>query len=188
MEIEEVDCGIYSRLQESSKITAPEQLQQSLTTLQRLLQNIQDHPEEAKYRSIKRSNKAIQSRLLSIHGMLDILNIVGFRPLDSDTLSIISLDNVDTALVILQAFEAELKDSLKTEEEKDNDRRQLEIRRQAREKEEAKKRLLQQAALDRQESKIQLMPTQDSHAINRGPGQAKTFKDIGVDLNVQKKG
>ena len=188
MESEDIDSQLYSRLQESSKITPPEQLQVSIATLFKLLQNINDHPEEAKFRSIKRSNKVIQSKLLSTHNMPDILALVGFQPIDSDVIAIQNLEHLDVALTMLQVFQAELADSMKTEEEKEHERKKLEIRRQQTAKEDAKKRLLEQAALDRKETNTKMIPTQDSHAIHRGPGQARTFKDIGVDLNTVKKG
>ena len=188
MESEEVDTALYSRLQESLKVSSPDQLKIMTATLVKLLQNIFEHPEENKFRSIKKSNKAIQAKLLSIHGVPEMLNLIGFRDIDADTLNIQNIEHIDTALTIIQVFETEIKDSLKTEEEKEHDKRQLEIRRQQKQKEEAKKRLMEQAALDRKETKTQLMPTQDSHAINRGPGQARTFKDIGVDLNKERKG
>ena len=188
MESEDLDSALYSKLQESLKVSPPDQLQTSVVTLQRLLQNINDHPEESKFRSIKRSNKAIQSKLLGVHGMPEILHLIGFRPQDPDTLSLTDTAAVDTALTMLHVFESELREARKSEEEKDNDKRQLEIRRIAKQKEEAKKRLIQQAALDRKETSNQLIPTQDSHAVNRGPGQVTTFKGIGVDLNTAKKG
>jgi PUB domain len=188
MESEELDSLVYAKLQESLKMSSPEQLQISVATLIKLLQNILDHPEDPKYRSIKRTNKAIQSRLLSTPGITELLGVIRFQPVDNETLTLQDISTVEVPLVILQAFESEVKDLLKTEEEKDNEKRQLEIRKQAKEKEEAKKRLLQQAALDRKETKDQLMPTQDSHAIKRAPCQAKTFKDIGVDLNARKGG
>jgi hypothetical protein len=188
MEVEDLDCQIYSHLQSSQKASDPSHLKVSISTLLRLLQNISDHPSEAKFRSIKRSNKAIQSKLLSVQGISEILTLVGFTAQDTDTLTLSSTQNIETAMVILQAFECELAESLKTEEEKEHERRQQEIRKKAQEKEEHKKRLLEGARLDRQETNTKLMPTQDSVAINRGPGTAKTFKDIGVDLNVQKKG
>ena len=188
MESEDLDSALYSKLQESLKVSPADHLQTSVSTLQRLLQNIADHPEEAKFRSIKKSNKAIQSKLLSIHGMPEILSLIGFRAQDADTLSLTDTASVDTALTMMQVFESELREMRKTEEQKDNDKRQLEIRRHAKQKEEAKKRLMEQAALDRKETNTHLMPTQDSHAVNRGPGQVTTFKGIGVDLNTAKKG
>ena len=183
-----LDSEIYNRLQNLLKANPSSQAQLTVATLLRLLQNINEHPEEAKYRSIKKSNKAIQAKLLTTNGIVELLDLIGFRAVDSDTLTVENIENVEIALIMTQAFESEMKDTLKTEEEKENDKRQLEIKRQMKEKEEAKKRLLEQAALDRKETNNQLMPTQDSRAINRAPVKPKTFKDIGVDLNTPKKG
>lgn len=188
MEEEGIDCQIYSQLLCSQQSCNPTQLKTSIITLLRLLQNISDHPEEAKYRSVKRSNKAIQTKLLNTSGILELMNLIGFDHQDSDTLTIQNTENIETAMIMLQAFDSELSENLKTEEEKEHEKRQQEIRRKAQEKEEHKRRLLEGAKLDRQETNTKLMPTQDSVAIIRGPTTAKTFKDIGVDLNVQKKG
>lgn len=188
MESEDIDSQIYSRLQRSTTLTPADQVKASVSVLTRLLQNISSNPEESKYRSIKKSNKAIQAKLLSVAGMPEILNLIGFVPQDSDTLTIHDISNVETSLIMLQVFDSELAENLKTEEQKENERRLEEIRKKKIEQDEKKKMLLQQAKLDRQETNTKLMPTQDSVAVNRGPTQAKTFKDIGVDLNTQKKG
>ena len=188
MEEEGIDCQIYSQLLCSQQTSDPNQLKVSISTLLRLLQNISDNPEEAKYRSVKKSNKVIQTKLLNTPGVLELMNLIGFDQQDADTLTMQNTSNLEVALVMLQAFNCELLDSLKTEEEKEHEKRQQEIRRKAQEKEEHKRRLLEGARLDRQETNTKLMPTQDSVAIIRGPTTAKTFKDIGVDLNVQKKG
>lgn len=188
MESEDLDTALYAKLQESLKTAPPDQVQISVVTLQRLLQNINDHPEEAKFRSIRKSNKVIQAKLLSLDGMGEILNLIGFRPSDADTLVISDVTTIETALIMLQVFESEIKESLKTDQEKEQEKRQLEIRRLAKQKEEAKRKLVEQAALDRKEMNTNLLPTQDSHAVHRGPGQVTTFKKIGVDLNTEKKG
>ena len=188
MESEDIDSKIYSHLQTSKSLAGPDQVKSSVSILTRLLQNINNNPEESKYRSIKKSNKAISAKLLSISNMPEILSLIGFAPQDSDTLTIHDTTNIETALVMLQVFDSELQESLKTEEEKENERRLEEIRKRKLEQDEKKKKLLQDAKLDRQETNTKLMPTQDSVAVNRGPTHATTFKDIGVDLNTQKKG
>ena len=188
MEEEGIDCQIYSQLLCSQQSCDPNKLKTSVSTLLRLLQNISDHPEEAKYRSVKKSNKTIQTKLLSTPGILELLNLIGFDHQDSDTLTMQNTHNIETAMVMLQVFDSELSEGLKTEEEKEHEKRQQDIKKKAQEKEEHKRRLLEGAKLDRQETNTRLMPTQDSVAIVRGPTTAKTFKDIGVDLNVQKKG
>jgi hypothetical protein len=188
MESEDLDSQLYCLLQASLKLSSPDQLVLSVSTLLKLLQNILTQPAELKFRTIKRSNKVIQTRLLSVPNMSDVLALIGFRPVDADVLQIDCIDSLDIAAAILQSFESELRESMKTEEEKETERRQMEIRKQARAKEDAKKKVLEQAALDRKETGVSLMPTQDSHAVHRGPGQARTFKDIGVDLNAVKKG
>lgn len=184
MESEELDSQLYSKLQSIIQNSGPEATQAGVSVLVKLLQNINEHPEEAKYRSIKKSNKVIGQKLLSLPGILEILQLIGYQDSASDSLEFThSLEILETVIPIVEVIHSELAEMLKTDADRERERREKAIKDELRSKEEAKKRLIAQSKLDRQETNTKLIPTQDSIATQRGLGKQSTFKDIGVDIN-----
>jgi len=49
----------------------------ALTTIKKLLQNIVDHPDDARFRVVKLKNKAISSRIVSVQGGVEVLRLAG---------------------------------------------------------------------------------------------------------------
>lgn len=58
--------------------------EQSLNTLQRLVGNLQDHPEDKKYHSVRTQSKVYQSTVAGRAGVEDFLLNVGFRAVVRD--------------------------------------------------------------------------------------------------------
>ena len=184
------DTRIFAQFQGLATTNTPQTAVTALGILMKLLRNISDSPEEAKFRNIKKSNKAISAKLLSCQGILEILLDIGYTEQDSDTL-VYALDNderLDIALTLIEVAIQEMQDSLKTDEEKAYEKRMYDLKMQAQAKERERKKLLDQAALDRKEASATMGPTQASHAVQRGPAKSFTYKDIGVDLNARRKG
>jgi len=186
--MEELDTVLYNSFQNLKEQNGPQKTNEALGILTKLLRNIIDHPQEPKYKGIKKSNKVIATKLLGANGILPILHRIGYSEQDSDNLVMaeVSQDNLETAFAITEAFVSELKDELKTEEEKLHEKKQKEMREKARARELERKKLLEQAALDRKENSNRAV--QASHARDLGSSKQVTYKDIGVDLNSQKKG
>ncbi|CAG9332083.1 unnamed protein product [Blepharisma stoltei] len=183
MESEDLDTQIYHRLQQLIQENGPNNAQNGILILIKLLQNISEHPEEAKFRSIKKTNKAIQTKLLSLRNINDILYLIGYRDNGPDYEFSSAVEILDIALPIIEVTSSEINELLKSEEEKERERQQRAIREEMKAKEEAKKRLLDQARLDRKETNTHLLPTQDSKPQAKGCGKKATWNDIGVDLN-----
>ena len=63
----ESDCDtrIFAQVQGLATSNTPQTAVTALGILMKLLRNISDSPEEAKFRNIKKSNKAISTKLLS---------------------------------------------------------------------------------------------------------------------------
>ena len=65
-------------------LNAPAVLQEFLQTATKILSNISAHPEEAKYKTLKLSNKGIESRVLAVKGGLQFFLACGFMCSVSD--------------------------------------------------------------------------------------------------------
>ena len=48
------------------------------TTMHTIVSNIQLHPNEMKYKELKQSNKTLRSKVLDLHGGLELLLCMGF--------------------------------------------------------------------------------------------------------------
>ena len=57
----------------------PNEYKTAFEVLSKLLNNILEHPDEQKFRIIKKSNMIISSKLLSIPEIIDVLNILGYE-------------------------------------------------------------------------------------------------------------
>ena len=60
----------------------------SMKTLTSILSNIISFPRDSKYRVIKLTNKAIQSKILEVHGALKILHSIGFMKEGGESLQL----------------------------------------------------------------------------------------------------
>ena len=184
------DEQIHSRLTDLRAQNTPEVSLDALTVLQKLWENIMNNPEETKFHGIKKTNPALQRRLLVCNGIVDLLKFVGYEDTSSEMMTITpaGIANLEIAHIMLNVHVMELQETTKTPAQKAAEANEAKIREDKRRKEEQKKRILDQAALDRKEQAKKLIPTQDSVAKNRAFGaEQKTYKDIGVDLNSQPK-
>ena len=184
------DEQIHSRLTTLRNQNTPEVALDALSVLQKLWENIMNNPEETKFHGIKKSNPALQRRLLVCNGIVDLLQFVGYADTSADMMTITptGIENLEIAHIMMMTHVMELQETTKTPAQKAAEANEAKIREDRRRKEEQKKRLLDQAALDRKEQATKLIPTQDSVATQRNFGaQQKTYKDIGVDLNSQPK-
>ena len=56
----------------------PDDYKTAFFILNKLLNNIIEHPEDPKFRGIKKTNEAIKTKLLNIPEIIDVLNILGY--------------------------------------------------------------------------------------------------------------
>lgn len=68
-----------NKLKKDYKDTNREGLKTCLTTLRVYIKNLQDNPQEDKFKSIKVENKAFQTRIAPFEGCLDLLDVLGFE-------------------------------------------------------------------------------------------------------------
>mmetsp|Transcript_15105 Transcript_15105/g.16796 ORF Transcript_15105/g.16796 Transcript_15105/m.16796 type:complete len:196 (+) Transcript_15105:70-657(+) len=162
--------------------------------ISKLVKNIVDHPDEDKYRVVKKSNKAIQNKILSVKGAEDLLLSIGFIHIDEEQLGWFVEDNMnllrDTVLPQLAQLMTEITPE-ESAEEKERARllkeRQAAIDEKFRKDQEYKKALQKQMELDRKDKQGDVV--RSSHARQAGFGaQQATWKDIGVDLSKQARG
>lgn len=74
--------------------------------IEKLLNNILEHPQEEKYRIFKKSNSEIKSKVIAIEKSLDLMYEIGYTNLDDDKLiftSNKSINNIKTAIEIIQS-------------------------------------------------------------------------------------
>lgn len=79
----------------------PETNRICVETIRRLLQNVSANPADAKFRSIKRANKAIHEKILSVNGAEALLKGIGFRDVDGEALELpqsVTKDRIDAIL------------------------------------------------------------------------------------------
>jgi len=67
-----------SKLKKEYKDTNPEGLKTCLSTLKVYVKNLQDNPQEPKFKKLKLENKAFQSRVAPFDGAIDFLEAMGF--------------------------------------------------------------------------------------------------------------
>lgn len=173
-------------LQEEAK----EQYITAVQTLSKIVSNILQHPGEAKYKEIKKSNKAFNEKVWKFAGAQQFLFATGWVETDD---TIVSTDDEKLALAIShlhqvcppspprpqvtgQSSGATSQQSQVLTEAK---KRQLE---HAKKEREEKKRIKDQIEADRNETRNREL--RDSRAVNRHFGSRITrFEDVGVDLN-----
>mmetsp|Transcript_38841 Transcript_38841/g.119942 ORF Transcript_38841/g.119942 Transcript_38841/m.119942 type:complete len:489 (+) Transcript_38841:103-1569(+) len=68
-----------SKLKKTYKDTDKEGLKTCLTTLRIYVKNLQDNPQDPKYKKLKVENKAFQSRIAPYDGAVDFLDVMGFE-------------------------------------------------------------------------------------------------------------
>lgn len=68
-----------NKMKKDHKDTNKDGLKTCLTTLKLYIKNLQENPQEPKFKIIKVENKAFQSRVAPIEGTLDLLDILGFE-------------------------------------------------------------------------------------------------------------
>ena len=92
---------------------------------------------------------------------------------------------LQTTLALVTTHVDQLAEENKTPEQRAIEKRDAEIKAKMDAKAAQKRKILEQAELDRKEQAKQLRPTEDSKAVNRafGSGTQANFRDIGVDLN-----
>lgn len=79
---------VSSLLQELRSANSPEQAEASLALLQRVLGNVIAHPQEDKYRHVRKTVAAVQNNIINVPTALGILRAFGFEddPADSEHL------------------------------------------------------------------------------------------------------
>jgi len=68
-----------SKLKRLYKDTDKEGLKTCLSTLKVYVKNLQDNPQDAKYKKLKLENKAFQTRIAPYDGAIDFLDVMGFE-------------------------------------------------------------------------------------------------------------
>jgi len=68
-----------------------------MDTVLQMTENIIQAPDDEKYRQLKMTNKALQSKVLCHNGGLDLLRIAGFRKETTDRQAVLHMDNANTA-------------------------------------------------------------------------------------------
>lgn len=161
--------------------------QDSLGVLQKLLSNVNDNPGQEKFLGIKKTNPALQRRLLGCTGIMDVLRLAGYADVSEEmmTLSQTGQAQIQTTIEVVTTHVNQLTEENKTPEQRAAEKRDAEIKAKMEAKAAQKKRILDQAELDRKEQAKKLRPTEDSKAVKRafGSGTQANFRDIGVDLN-----
>lgn len=70
------------KLKKNYKDTDKEGLKTCLTTLRVYVKNLQDNPQDPKFKKLKLENKAFQTRVVPYDGALDFLDVIGFEKKD----------------------------------------------------------------------------------------------------------
>merc|ERR1719222_890867 len=118
---------------------------------------------------------------------MDVLRLAGYADVSEEmmTLSQTGQDQIQTTITVVTTHVDQLTEENKTPEQRAAEKRDAEIKAKMDAKAAQKKRILEQAELDRKETAKKLRPTEDSKAVKRdfGSGTQANFRDIGVDLN-----
>lgn len=161
----------------------------SLQTLQKMLFNVLGDPTEQKFRRVRTSNPAVQSKLVNVPGALDVLRSFGFKQDGEFFVLDGEFDETVAALVTEILAAVEDVEARENAEAKRSDfsaaLKQRELARMERERLVALARKEQAERRGNEADK----PLAGSRAIERSFGsRATTFKDVGVDLNACKSG
>merc|ERR1719215_2225083 len=68
-----------SKMKKTYKDTNPEGLKTCLSTLKIYVKNLQDNPQDPKFKKLKLDNKAFQSRIAPYEGAIEFLDVMGFE-------------------------------------------------------------------------------------------------------------
>mmetsp|Transcript_53563 Transcript_53563/g.156129 ORF Transcript_53563/g.156129 Transcript_53563/m.156129 type:complete len:486 (+) Transcript_53563:85-1542(+) len=71
-----------SKLKKTYKDTDKEGLKTCLSTLKIYIKNLQDNPQDPKFKKLKLENKAFQTRIAPYDGAIDLLDVMGFEKKD----------------------------------------------------------------------------------------------------------
>jgi hypothetical protein len=164
-----------------------ERLIDAVKLLIKLLENIENNPVEEKFRSVKKTNATLQSKLFCFSGIEQIFRELGFVEDDEFfRFTSQSIQPISQALIFLRAEEVQLQNHApQTEEAK---KRIAEIDAGYRRKEEEKQKLMEQMKRDRMDKKADLEahPIQDSKANKLAFGAKMiTSKDLNPDMDKQ---
>lgn len=136
-----------------AKLNSQEKTIAGLEVLSKLLENIVNFPNDKKYRCILKSNKAVSSKLLSLKGVLPLLKQIGYTDLGPDKLELCpeALGSLPGVLSDCSSALSELKVDFEEAEKQRHQKHLQEIKNKFKAQEAEKKRILQQAHLDREE-------------------------------------
>merc|ERR1711972_1005735 len=67
------------KLKKTYKDTDKEGLKTCLSTLKVYIKNLQDNPQDPKFKKLKLENKAFQTRIAPYDGAIDLLDVMGFE-------------------------------------------------------------------------------------------------------------
>lgn len=148
-----------------------ERLAEAVRLLIKLFENIENNPVEVKYRSVKRTNPTLQSKVFCFSGIERVFQELGFIE-DGEFFRFNqqSIQPISQALILLRAQEVQLQVHQPQNEEAR--KRLAEVESEMRRQEEAKRKLIEQMKQDRADKKAYFKdhPAQDSVAkkINFG--------------------
>lgn len=189
--MESEDDIVMQRLDAMQARNSPEVCLAAYDIALKLLANIVANPHDPRFRSVKKTNKTIQTKLLPCTGVLDLFAALGFTPMD-DALIFVGqeLGTLELAHALIEGRMDELREAVQKQQEEE--KRQKAAKRPEEQKtkpdyskmSEEKRRLLEQFENDRREANSRQAPAQGSRAnpLSFGANQ-KCFKDIGVDIN-----
>jgi len=161
-----------------------------LQTVGKLLSNICQHPNEEKFRTIKKGNAKLQQTVLSVDGAVDLLMLIGwtdngetlqfYRPVDED---------LQTALALIQseapnspAPSAQRAPMAAPATNTVSAERNREIAERQRKEQLEKQKILSKVRDDQSSTHNRVSKDSEVHRKQFGT-KATTWKDIGVDCN-----
>ena len=186
--MESLDEQIMHHLDSLQARNSPETCLTAFDLVLKLLANIVANPQDPRFRAVKKTNKAIQAKLLTCVGVLEFFTTLGFTPMD-DSLIFLGDDmgNLELTHALVEGRIEELRETVgkRHEEQKRPEEQKKQPPKQDLSKmSDEKRRLMEQFENDRREANARLVPTQASRANHLNFGAKQTcFKDIGVDIN-----
>ena len=69
---------LYDIIEQIKSLNPPEVTSKGMKIMKQLLNNIKEHPEELKYRIIKKTNLNIANGLMNVKGIYNLLTILGY--------------------------------------------------------------------------------------------------------------
>ncbi|CAG9332173.1 unnamed protein product [Blepharisma stoltei] len=172
MEIDNLDTQLFAQFQLIAQDNGPQNALGGLTILFKLLKNISENPGDPKYKFIKKSNKTISSKLLNLRHISEVLTLIGYIDKDQDNYEYASRlrESLEIVLTILEVFNSELEDSLKTPEDRERERLQ-------KESEEASKKFIESFQSERVNNALANV-LGSTLKTKRGNIQTSSLKDV----------